>query len=230
MAWRWKGWVCLVGGGLLTTACTQTSYGPYGKNSDPLNPMERSIEYEVTGAFYEDPPRCAAVMAFDGKGVGDARPEVIERSLARQLSVRLDRVIGPRERERLARDLAVDLAVPQGRKQFARSTRCPFLVTAKPWGDGSVFAVVWTQERIGMEVAMTRARDEALVWKARHIATRSEGGLPLSPFSALFNVVTVGHFKSDTDVPSSLVEDATRRIVQTVPDTRTYGLAAQSTR
>ena len=229
MAWRWKEWGILVGGGLLTVACAQTSYGPYGKNSDPLNPLERSIEFEVTDAFYTDPPRCAVVLPFKGTGIGDARPEVVETSLARQLSVRLDRVVGPRERERLARDLAVSLAHESGRRQFARGARCPFLVEATPWGEGSVFAVVWTQERVGLEAHMIRARDGALIWKARHIATRSEGGLPLSPFSAVFNALTVGYFKSDADVPNSLIEDATRRIAETLPDTRTYGLAARRT-
>ena len=230
MDWRRRGWIALVGGSLMTAACTQTSYSPYGKSSDPLNPLERTIEFQVADAFYDDPPRCAIVLPFAGKAAGNARPESIERSLARQLSVRLGRVIGPLERGRLVRELAVDLSQPSDLKHFARATRCPFLISAKPWGEGSVFALVWTQERVGVEVEMTRARDDALIWKARHIATRSEGGLPLSPFSALFNAMTVGHFKTDADVPNSLIEDATRRIAETLPDTRTYGLAARRTR
>lgn len=227
---RYTDWIALVGGGLMIAACTQTNYGPYGRSSDPLNPLERSIEFEVTDAFYGDPPRCAFVLPFEGKASGTVEPEDVERSLARQLSVRLDRVIGPLERRRLVRDLAVDLDRPSDRGHFARAVRCPFAVAARPWGEGSVFALVWTQERVGLEVVMTRVRDGTEVWKARHMATRSEGGVPFSPISAIFNAVTVGHFKSDSDVPTSLIEDATRRIVETLPDTRSYGLAAGRTR
>ena len=206
-------------------ACAQTQYAQYGKN-DESGMLDRKVGFQVTAAFYENPPRCAVVAPFEGaKDIG-RRALVIEESLARQFSGRIDRVIGPRIRDKLVREFAVDLNHPGDRKSFARSARCEFLVESRPWGGDSVFALFWTQERIGLDVQMVRARDGAVVWKARHTATRSEGGFPLSPFSAVYNLVTVGQFKTDGDLANSLVDDATRRIVATLPDVRTYGIAS----
>ncbi|MBL6928899.1 MAG: hypothetical protein ISR44_06975 [Rhodospirillales bacterium] len=205
-------------------ACAQTQHAQYGKD-DESGLLDRKVGFQVTRAFYENPPRCAVVAPFEGAEKIGGRAMVIEESLARQLSSRLDRVIGPRMRQSLSRRLAVDLANTGDRKTFARSARCEFVVETRPWGGDSLFAVFWTQERIGLDVSMIRIADGAVVWKARHTATRTEGGLPLSPFSAIYNLATVGNFKMDNDVGVSLVDDATRRIVATLPDVRTYAMA-----
>ncbi|MBE0529633.1 MAG: hypothetical protein IH626_02330 [Rhodospirillales bacterium] len=185
--------------------------------------FRRSVEFEIGGAFYEDPPACAVVMPFIGTGRDDPRAPFVEESLARQLSAHLERVIGPRARDHWVRDLAVDLANQRDRKILAKASECGFLLESAPWGDGAVYVAFWTQERVGIEVRMVRARDQAVVWKARHVATRSEGGVPLSPLSAIYNIVIASDFRADGDVPLSLVDDATRRIAQTLPDTRHFG-------
>ncbi|MBT3360161.1 MAG: hypothetical protein HN403_11100 [Rhodospirillales bacterium] len=205
-------------------ACAQTQYGQYGKD-DESGFLDRKVGFEVARTFYEDPPQGAVVAPFEGAEKIGGRARVIEESLARQLSARVDRVIGPGPRDRMVRSFAVDLSNPRDRKSFASSARCGYLVESRPWGGDSVFALFWTQERIGLDISMVRIIDGAVVWKARHIATRSEGGLPLSPFSAVYNLATVGQFKMDGDVAISLVDDATRRIVATLPDARTYGIA-----
>lgn len=224
--------VCLSIAGLAAVlgACSQTRYAGYGKVPEEANPFSRTVEYEVTGAFYEDPPTCATVLPFAGDGPNDPRAPIVEESLARQLSARLTRVIGPRMRDRLVRDLAVDLGNPRDRKAFASGARCGAFVESKPWGGEGVFAVFWTQERIGIEVRMVRASDGEVLWRARHVATRSKGGLPLSPISAVYDLVTVGDFKTDRDLPYSLVDDATRRLVATIPDTRVLGMATMTGR
>lgn len=213
----------------LLGACAQTQYSQYGKD-DESGLLDRKVGFEVTRAFYENPPACAVVAPFEGGEKMGGRAKIIEESLARQMSARVDRVIGPRVRDKLVRKFAVDLGHPRDRKSFARSARCEFIVQSRPWGGDSLFAVFWTQERIGLDISMIRIADGAVVWKARHTATRSEGGLPLSPLSAIYNLATVGQFKSDADLAFSLVDDATRRIVATLPDVRTYGLAENKRR
>jgi len=206
-------------------ACAQTRYTQYGKD-DTSGLLDRNVGFEVTRAYFENPPRCAVIAPFEGAEKIGGRARIIEESLARQLSARIDRVIGPGRRDRMVRRFAVDLNHAGDRKSFARSARCEFIVQSRPWGSDSVFALFWTQERIGLDISMIRLRDGALVWRARHTATRSEGGLPLSPLSAIYNLATVGQFKSDGDLAFSLVDDATRRIVATLPDARTYGIAS----
>ncbi|MCG8511550.1 MAG: hypothetical protein MI741_20240 [Rhodospirillales bacterium] len=213
---------------LALTACAQTSYGPYGAggSDDSMIEMERRVEFEVTGAFYRDPPSCVVILPFaDGTGRATTRGRMAEESVARQISAKIDRVVWPRTRDRLLRDGAMDLSNQRDRKAFASQARCGHIVEISPYGGESMFALVWTQERVGLEIRMRRAADGELVWQARHSATRSEGGLPFSPFSAAFNALSVGRFKADTDVPVSLLDDAARRIVKTLPDTRAYGLA-----
>lgn len=220
--------IALIGLLAVLAACSQTRYAGYGKAPDDANPFSRTVEYEVSGDFYADPPACAAVMPFAGDGPRDPRAPIVEESLARQLSARFDRVVGPRLRDHLVRDLAVDLGNARDRRAFASGARCGAFVESKPWGDEGVFALFWTQERVGLEVRMVRATDGAVLWRARHVATRSEGGLPLSPFSAVYDLVTVGDFTTDRDLPYSLVDDATRRLVRTIPDTRVLGVAASA--
>lgn len=209
--------------GLVAGCSGPTRYTGYEAETNQSEAFGRSVEFEVSRAFYQDPPACAVVMPFAGTATNDPRTVIVEESLARQLSIHLSRVIGPRARERWVRDLAVDLANERDRKTLARASGCGFLLESAPWGEGAVFALFWTQERVGLEVRLLRARDGVLLWKARHVATRSEGGIPLSPLSAVYNILSVGDFKADGDVPVSLVDDATRRMVQTLPDTRSFG-------
>jgi hypothetical protein len=205
-------------------ACAETRYQAYDANPAAGSPFDRTVEFQLTRAFFEDPPACATVLSFaaaSGSGDGGAgEGALVEDAVSRHLSLKLARVIGPHSRDRLARDMAVDLVDPRHRAAFARNARCDAFVTVRPWGGEGMFAVFWTQARIGIEIEMTRARDGRLLWKARHSATRSEGGLPLSPFAAAFSLFEVGRFETDGDMPASIIEDAVRRVATTLPDAR----------
>lgn len=206
-------------------ACSQTRYTRYDEAAEQTNPFDRQVEFELTRHFYDDPPRCVVVMPFLVDGKRHPKAEVIETALARHLSGKVERVMGPRARDRAARSLAVDLTTETGRSAFARSARCGFQLEAEPWGGESMYAVFWTQSRIGLQVQMTRVEDQTLIWRARHVAKRSEGGLPLSPLSAVYNLFTATEFRADGDVDLSLADDAARRICKTFPDTRSFGFA-----
>ncbi len=202
-------------------ACAETRYVAYdAKGKEGVNPFDRTIEFKVANAFYKDPPDCAVVLPFLVKGKPHRHARVIEDSLARHLSAKMNRVIGPMERRRLVRSMAVDLSHAGDRAAFARANRCRAFVEAKPWGGEDVYVLFWTQSRIGLDVTLSRAGDQRAVWRARHVATRSDGGLPLSPFSAAFSAFSAARLKSDGDVAFSLVDDAVRRMVKTLPDTR----------
>ena len=54
----------------------------------------------------------------------------------------------------------------------------------------------------------------------RHEARRGDGGIPLSPLSLLTAVGTSLTLKADTDVMPSLVDDALRRMCETLPRLR----------
>ena len=69
---------------------------------------------------------------------------------------------------------------------------------------------------------MLRAADGHVLWKARHIADRSDGGLPLSPIGLVVDTYSSSQFSSDREIAESVVDDAVRRIVRSLPDARKY--------
>ncbi len=202
---------------LAVAGCITTNLVPYDEAGGENPFFERRVAFVVGEAFHRSPPDCAVVLPVA------APPNVaamVESALFRYLTGRLSRVVGPLERRRAVRRLAVDLADPDGRRVLAANTRCSAFVraTVTDWGDDNV--LVWARRRFGLDVALVRAADGAALWKARHASYRSDGGLPLSPFSVAFSAFEAARFYADGDIAPSLVDDVVRRTVATLPDVR----------
>ena len=214
---------------MLLSACTETRYVDYQDQAGSSQTFNRQVEFKVDKSFYQDPPDCVVVLPSlsSNKEQNNKHDRLVGDALARQLSIKINRVIGPSERDRLVRQLGLDISNPADRVVLTRQSRCRFFVQAKPWGPSSVNGVVWSETRVGLEVLVTRAQDNILLWQARHVATRSGGGIPLSPFSIVTNIVMAARFNADGDVPLSLIDDALRRMISTLPDTR-YALKSNS--
>ena len=69
---------------------------------------------------------------------------------------------------------------------------------------------------------MLRAADGHVLWRARHIADRSGGGLPVSPIGIVIDTYSSAQFSSDREIAESVVDDALRRLVRSLPDARVY--------
>ncbi len=201
------------------TGCVTTDYQPYVAAREPSPFMERRVAYQVSGAFHRSPPNCAIVLPMLRAPTPD-QAMTIERALARHLSQRLPRVIGPLERRRRARALAVDLARPGDRRILAESAACPALVEATLFEARDDYVVFWARRSLGLEVVMTRAADDTLLWRARHLAMRAAGGLPLSPVSVATTGLDATWFHADGEIADSLADDAVRRIAASLPDVR----------
>ncbi len=207
---------------MLIGACTEIRYVGYQGEEKSSDIFSRQIEFKIAKDFYRDPPDCIVVLPYfsNDKGQWSGRGRIVDNALARQLSGKVIRVIGPNERDHIVRRLAVDLSRIGDRRVLARQARCGFFIQTRPWGGVSVNALVWSETRVGFEVKVTRASDDLLLWQARHVATRSGGGLPLSPLSIVSNTFMAARFSADRDVSRSLVDDALRRMVNTLPDIR----------
>jgi len=59
------------------------------------------------------------------------------------------------------------------------------------------------------------------LWQAAHTVWRADGGLPLSPVGALSGMASAAMFAQDKEIMPSLIDDALRRMVRTLP----YGMA-----
>ena len=207
--------------GLGLAACSQVQYrAADASKSVATIPFDRMVHFQVARAFYESPPRCAFVLPSQGEAAKSRPGRLIEEAAARQLSFRIERVIGPDRRDQLARKLAIDPTTPKGRMRFAQATRCDTAVEIVTKGLETTFMVVWAQAKLHLAMRLVRARDGKELWRAAHVASRSEGTIPLSPVSFPIGAFSAGRFHGDQDVFPSMADDVTRRIVASLPDTR----------
>ena len=204
---------------LVLTACAQTQYVGF-EDADEPNPISpiRTVMVEIDEDFYDEFPDCVVVMRPAAAENLDRFPKLVEASLALYLTRKISRVVGGVERDLLARNMAIDLVHPGDREAFMEALDCDAFVTAEVLGPGHLYLFVWSQVRIGLEVRMTRYRDQRVLWRARHIADRSEGGLPLSPLSAILDGYSSAQFSADKEIIDSVVDDAVRRIVASLPN------------
>ena len=204
------------------SACMQTAYRPLdagdaGEAGEA--PFSRDVYYQVADAFYTDPPDCALVLPPANAGVPAEVAHWIEQSLALRLGQKMRRVIGPRARDAAERDLALDIRDAADRRYFARIENCAAYLEWRLTEMNDSHFLVWSQKQIGLEVRLARAADDALLWHAAHSTSRSDGGLPLSLLSLPVAAAEATLFNQDADQLPSMIDDITRRLVVTLPDT-----------
>ena len=199
-------------------ACAGTSYVSYNNGTEvPESDLSRTVANEVTPEFHRSPPDCVVVRPFgeEGKTTGVGHP--VERALTRYLYEKVDRVVGPRERDDAANRLGVDARSTDGMEHILRHFRCDYAVRSAPIGDHGVYALVWAQARVGLQVQLEHGRRGTVMWRARHVATRSDGGLPFSPVAVVVNAFRAARFQGDHEEFDTLIDDAARRILRTFP-------------
>ena len=206
-------------GVLVLGGCAQTSYRPFAAEGDTPVPFAREIRFERTDAMFRDPPDCVTVLPAEGD-VSRELASMAEASVARQLTGKVARVIGPQERLERVRKLAVDLGTESDRRYFARTERCRFVVKIAVVELGNVYLLVWSERRIGLSLELVRVEEGETLWRAHHTARRGDGGLPLSPVSVAMSAFEAGSFQADDDVLPSLLDDVLRRMFVTLPDFR----------
>lgn len=209
--------IALAAASMFLSACGPTRYTEYRAQPQAAPLLERTVARHVGRDFYRPTPTCAIVMPVAGGATPQLR-HAVEMALYRHLVTRIPKVVGPQARRREVRNRAVDLRREEDRTILTRALRCPVLVEAKVWQSNQDFALVWSRKNLDLEIVMLRG--DRLLWKGRHDADRSDGGLPLSPLSAPFAVARASRLHGDGDAMISLVDDTVRRIVASLPDVR----------
>lgn len=195
---------------LLLTACAseQATDGPGAKAGVTRDPT-----------LLVDPPSCVVVMPAEvprpvGLPAADA-----EAALARHLSGRIERVIDWSRRDALTRRLGLDLEQSGDRRRFADLAGCGHAVVSRFWG-GRAWGVVWSETRIGVEIAILAMADGRPRWHTRWTVGRGDGGLPLSPVSAVVATGLAARAALDDGVLHSVLDDALRVALSDLPDLR----------
>lgn len=205
---------------LCCAACTRTEYVELGTEETDLIAPLRHVGVKIDPAYTYNFPDCTIVLKPEARTALQALQPFVEETLARHLSRKMSRVIDANERELLARQNSLDLRHETDQAELANLSGCDTLLTSRIVGTGATSALVWSQIQVGIEAQMIRPLDEKIIWRARHIADRSKGGLPFSPLSAVMDAFSSLNFLSDPDVVESVIDDAIRRIVQSIPDGR----------
>lgn|GEM_PF-832618 len=203
--------------GLSLSACVTPTYQDHSQKTSAQAEMNsKDVNFKISGLYYRDPPECVVVMETK-TDKQPAMARMISIALARHLGEKIDRVIFPRKRVYIAKKQGYDLSNKQDLRRFSQFSKCRFYVNAELYDLGDEFAVVFSEKHVGIKIDMMRFEDDEPVWQAAHTVWRADGGMPLSPMGALGGIASAAMFSSDTEILPSLVDDAMRRMVRTLP-------------
>jgi hypothetical protein len=204
----------------------QTTYHRMESTAPPDALMERRVAYQMDPEFYTVAPDCTVIRTRS------AAPQpllkMVEQTVERHLATRLKRVIGGAQRRRIERSLGIDMEMATDRRTFVRQARCRTSVEISLEEISDDYMVLWARRGIAMKLTMKRLADDQVLWAAHHRASRSDGGLPLSVLSLPFSAARAARLKSDPEMFASITDDAVRRMMKTLPDTRQPSLAGTS--
>ena len=215
--------VAILAIGFVVAGCARTSYVGYDKEtaSVPGVPL-RTVAVQVDDAYFSDFPDCTIIMPTRTVAGLEYFKPLVEEALGHYMTKKVSRVVGGTERNLRARQAALEVGRMEDRKGLAEATGGETLLYSRVVGPGHTYLVVWSQVQIGLEVVMLRAADGHVLWKARHIADRSDGGLSLSPIGLVVDTYSSSQFSSDREIAESVVDDAVRRLVRSLPNARVY--------
>lgn len=225
--------LCL-GAVVFLSACQTTNVISYRAEApaDPgvLPEINRNVEVWQDKTLYSHAPRCAVVWPVEDMAQSNEQMSVatwqrleIERAVARYARDSMDQIIDPLQREAYAQVQKLDLSGAPDRQTLARLLRCKYAFVIRPVQVSEDYALIWSRNRVGFEVALvTAVQPDEVVWSARHVTQRANGSLPLSAVGTALALVEAGTLNSDSqDVFISLANTVARRVFSTMPDLRT---------
>jgi len=199
------------------SGCARTEYKPYSESEGSPIEMSRTVNFYVSPALGEGSSQCVLVLPPPEYNSSNFIGH-IEKVLVRHLSDRFSFVVGGRARDARAANLAFDLTILADQMDFAEAIDCDSIFEYQILLPKYNYMLVWSEVRIGVEARLFRQRDGLDLWKARHVARRSAGGLSFSPFGLVVNAYDANAFSSDGDVVESVAEDLMRRLFKTMPN------------
>lgn len=227
MTWRFR-LASLLLAGIAVSACGQVNYVDHAnpqamaKRQDDQQGFGRQVDFHLSHAFYETPPACVMILPTETPGLTANLRQMVDAAVSRHVSSRIDKVIGARRIAAETRNRALDAGDAGDRRRLGRALACDNLLEIETVGVESVYAVIWTDISVGMRLTLRRARDGEVIWRGKHQARRSDGGLPLTLFGAGGGVFAAGRLAGDDDVLPSMIEDSVRRMMASLPDIRRF--------
>ncbi|MFN3076250.1 MAG: hypothetical protein ABT940_05120 [Alphaproteobacteria bacterium] len=210
MATRWKKVTAMAVIAAAVTSCSHTTYVDLGRSDSPIipNPFERIIEYESDLALFLEYPQCIVVGRITVPPLHDG--QAIERMLRESLVSRL--------RGRLGDVSIVDMGNKSDTDEIEYAINgCMYFLSASIQAIDETYLLIWSQKQLALDVRLLHLVDGSTLWKARHIASRSEGDIPFSALGTAVAVFRTKNFFDDADVLPSIIDDAVRRVISVFP-------------
>jgi hypothetical protein len=203
---------------LFAAACAETRYVKFGDADDATNSPYRIVKVDMSEELVKNYPDCVTIMPVTGKNRGSKGSQLVELSLTRHLRQRITRVIGPFERDFMARRMAADLNNGIDTRDVLKALHCDSLLSVEVLEPEASSMLVWSEIRLGLDVKLIRWEDEKILWRAEHIGQRSGGGFPISLFGIVTDTYRSANFASDKELIHSMIDDVVRRIVESIPN------------
>jgi len=213
---------------VILSACADISYVDHGPSStldqlaDEPSAFTRQVDYHLGSAFYATLPTCVMVLPIQIKGIDRKTASTIEDTVSRYTSTRFDKTLSARHLKSASRRLAFDPAHKDDRKRLGRRLNCDAYMEIKTTGVDNLYAVFWANISVGVQLTLLRSRDDVVLWRAKHKARRGDGGLPISLLGVGAGTFSAGKLATDTDALPSVVDDAVRRMMVSLPDIRRF--------
>ena len=209
--------------GLILSACTETRYVDYGEGTREDQIPLKMVAYEIDPSFYEEFPTCVFILEPGPRDqVTVDLSRIIETALSRHITARFDRVVDGPERRNAIERYNLDIDDPSDLRSILKRLECDTYIRTEVLDPHIDYLLVWSQVGVGLELQLRRSEDDHLLWRARHKARRSEGGLSFSPIGILVDTVFSSRFAADREVAESLADDAVRRMVFPLPNMRSF--------
>ena len=210
----------VLGAALVASSCAGTAYVDLGKDETMPGSPIRTVGVQVDRALIDEFPDCTIILEPETAPELRHFSPLVEEALGRYLSRKFTRVIDGLERRKIVRKAALDLRHREDLGELAVLSGCDTFFRSRIVGPGETYLVVWSKVQVGIEITMVRARDQKMLWRARHSADRAEGGVPFSPIGLVFDAYSSARFSSDREVAESVIDDAVRRLVRSAPNFR----------
>jgi len=203
----------------VASGCLNTTYSSKNEPKASLLAVERRVNFHITRAFYRAPPKCVTIVMHYKGGLTDVH-RAVEDSVERHLATKFAKVHSASSARSMAVRVALDLNNPSDRKIFSRKIRCKAFADIRIDKVSEKYLVLWANKSVSVSLRITRAKSGDLLWRAHHRASRGDGGLPISLISLPLSIARAGRIKGDREIFYSIVDDAIRRMMSTLPNTR----------
>ncbi|WP_420548288.1 hypothetical protein [Curvivirga sp.] len=213
--------VCLSVLTVMISACNSTRETHYQGKEISTSFFQREVQFELEEEYFRQAPECITVLPIvDENGTTLKTSKTIEAAFTRHLYSKVNRVIGPQDRDTLSRQLAFDLNHQSDRQVWKANRNCYHFISLHPLDDQGNYLFFWSRKAVGVEARITTNGSDDILWRGRHIADRHNGGLPLTPLDAAVAIFEANSLAFDDDIHHSLADDLARRILATLPNLR----------